>query len=273
MATIEQIELSPRDFDALKDAYEILEFPSLPAKITNIIGVPIESALERIPDNWSTSIYSAARKALTRALDVVVDQMDTGDIGKPASIGWHKFISGISGAAGGAFGLPALALELPISTVIMLRAIADVARSEGENLEDIESRLACLEVFALGGRSEGDNASETGYFGVRVALAKSVTEAVKYITAKGIADDSAPALVRFISKIATRFGATVSEKVAAQTIPIIGAASGAAINVLFTGHFQDMAHGHFTIRRLERKYSPDLIRSEYEKLKNYNFNP
>ncbi len=269
---MEQIEFSPRDFDDLKDAFEVLEFPSLPARITNIIGIPIESALERIPDSWSTSIYTATRKALTKALDVVAERMNTRDIGKPPSIGWHKFISGVSGAAGGAFGLPALALELPVSTVIMLRAIADVARSEGEDLGKIESRLACLEVFALGGRAEVDDAAETGYFGVRVALAKSVTEAVKYIAAQGLADDSAPALVRFISKIATRFGATVSEKVAAQTIPIIGAASGAAINVLFTGHFQDMAHGHFTIRRLERKYGPELVRSEYEKLKNYNFN-
>jgi hypothetical protein len=28
-------------------------------------------------------------------------------------------------------------------------------------------------------------------------------------------------------------------------------------------HFQDMARGHFIIRRLERAYDPDLIRSTY----------
>jgi hypothetical protein len=61
----------------------------------------------------------------------------------------------LSGAIGGAFGLTALAVELPLSTAIMLRSIADIARSEGEDLTMVESRLACLEVFALGGRSDG----------------------------------------------------------------------------------------------------------------------
>jgi hypothetical protein len=29
-------------------------------------------------------------------------------------------------------------------------------------------------------------------------------------------------------------------------------------------HFQDMARGHFTVRRLERHYGPELVRSEYD---------
>jgi len=42
-------------------------------------------------------------------------------------------------------------VELPISTAMMLRSIADIAHSQGEDLEDMEARLSCLEVFALGG--------------------------------------------------------------------------------------------------------------------------
>jgi hypothetical protein len=33
----------------------------------------------------------------------------------------------------------------------MLRSIADIARSEGEDLSDPEAALSCVEVFALGG--------------------------------------------------------------------------------------------------------------------------
>ena len=45
-----------------------------------------------------------------------------------------------SGAAGGAFGLATLPLELPVSTVIMLRSIADIAISEGEDLSSRKPR-------------------------------------------------------------------------------------------------------------------------------------
>ncbi len=67
-------------------------------------------------------------------------------------------------------------------------------------------------------------------------------------------------------KIASRFNIQVTEKVAAQAIPAIGAAGGAIVNTIFINHFQDMAKGHFTIRRLEKIYGKELIRSEYEKM-------
>ncbi|MDH3252238.1 MAG: EcsC family protein, partial [Ignavibacteria bacterium] len=39
------------------------------------------------------------------------------------------------------------------------------------------------------------------------------------------------------------------------------------INLVFMSHFQDMARGHFTIRRLERSYGENLVRQEYERLR------
>jgi hypothetical protein len=146
----------------------------------------------------------------------------------------------------------------------MLRSIADVARSEGEKIKALETKLACLEVFALGGNSRIDDAAETGYYAVRVALAKALSEAAKYIAEKGLVNESAPAIVRFIAAIAARFGVVVSEKAAAQAVPAIGAAGGAIINTVFIDHFQDMARGHFIVRRLERKYGEKTVRREYE---------
>ena len=72
--------------------------------------------------------------------------------------------------------------------------------------------------------------------------------------------------MRFITRVAARFGIAVSEKAAAQAIPIIGAVGGALINTMFIDHFQDVAHGHFIVRRLERTYDPELVKSEYLKL-------
>ena len=79
----------------------------------------------------------------------------------------HKVLATASGAAGGAFGLATLPIEFPVSTIIMLRAIAEIARSEGEDPSDPEAALSCIQVFALGGRTESTDASESGYFAVR----------------------------------------------------------------------------------------------------------
>ena len=172
----------------------------------------------------------------------------------------------LSGAAGGAFGLPALAIELPVSTTIMLRSIVDVARGEGEDVRLIETQLACMEVFALGSRSQSDDGSETGYYATRVALGRAVSEAAKYIAEKGLVEEGAPAIVRLIANVAARFSIPVSEKFAAQSLPAIGAAGGAAVNLIFINHFPDMARGHFTVRRLEREYGTKLVQSEYERI-------
>jgi hypothetical protein len=164
---------------------------------------------------------------------------------------------------GGAFGLFALSVELPISTTIMLRSVADIAKSEGENIRHIETRLACLTVFAMGGRTASDDAAESGYFAARVAMAGAVSEASKFLAEKGMSKAGAPALIRLTSLIASRFGIVVSEKAAAQAIPIIGAASGALINTLFIEHFQNMARGHFIVRRLEKIHGAEPVRLAY----------
>ena len=74
-----------------------------------------------------------------------------------------------------------------------------------------------------------------------------------------------PALARFIAVIAERFGITVSEKVVAEAVPVVGAVGGGAINLVFINHFQQVAHGHFTVRRLEREYGEDVVREEYQR--------
>jgi hypothetical protein len=54
--------------------------------------------------------------------------------------------------------------------------------------------------------------------------------------------------------------------VAAQALPVVGALGGAAVNYAFIEHFQEVARGHFTVRRLERVYSKNVVRTEYERL-------
>ena len=126
----------------------------------------------------------------------------------------------------------------------MLRAFARIAQSEGEDLGSPETSLACLQVFALGGRSSSTHLQESGYFALRAAMARSVTQAVQLIAGRGVIDESASAIVRLLSQIATRFGLVVSQEIGAQAVPVLGALSGAAVNTLFINHFQTLARGH-----------------------------
>jgi hypothetical protein len=260
-----RVKLLYEDQEALRYAKALLENPGLAAKITGLIGMPIEKALKLLPEKWAKVVNEATRKSLETALQAALLTLDD----KPQPNSWeflHKLAVAATGAGGGAFGLLGLPVELPLSTTIMLRSIADIARSEGERLRTPGAKLACLEVFALGGRSKSDDATESAYFLIRGALAKSVSEAAGYITERGLVEEGAPAIVRLITQLATRFGVNVSEKVAAQAVPVIGAAGGVVINVLFIDHFQEMARGHFIVRRLERTYDPQLVRAEYERL-------
>ncbi len=256
------MNISIKDLDDLKYAKSLLENPGLAAKITNSLGTPIEKGFDFLPKSWHKIVSSSSQKALEVAANSAILTMKKS--AKPdAANTLHKIMVAGSGAAGGFLGLLALPIELPVSTAIMMRSIADIARSENQSVSDPQIKIACIEVFALGGPGKDDDAVETGYFAIRSGLAKSVTDAAQHIASKGLSGKSSPALIKLISQISSRFGIQVSEKMAAQAIPVIGAVGGAVINTLFIDHFQAMARGHFIVLRLEKKYGFDVIKQAY----------
>lgn len=256
--------LTPEDHAALVRAVEALERTSFAARISGMLGTQIEMAGKLLPARVSGIVSRAATAALRQAMRVALRSLPRAPVRHGTFL--HRSLAAVSGAAGGALGLAALPLELPFSTTVMLRAIADIARTEGEDLGSPEAAIACLQVFALGGHATTPDLLDGGYFAMRGFLAKSVSEAARYITQKSVIDEAAPVLARLTAQIAARFGTVVSQKVAAQAVPVIGALGGAAVNVAFTTHFQSLAKGHFTVRRLERTYGPALVRAEYERL-------
>jgi hypothetical protein len=258
--------LSKQDLAELRRARKLLENPGLAAKLSSFIGSPIERGVKMLPARWQKSVNTVTESAMMKALDMAVTSLG-GKERTPSRNLLHQGAAALSGAIGGAFGIAALAVELPFSTTVMLRSIADIAASEGENIRFIDTKIACLSVFALGStRDKSDNAAESGYFMARTAMSAAVTEASKYLADKGIAKSGAPALVRLVAVISSRFGVVVSEKAAAQAIPIIGAAGGAMINTLFIQHYQDMARGHFIVRRLEKIHGAEPVRLAYDNL-------
>lgn len=276
------IQIEPSDYNDLKKAVALLESPSVIARISNIIGSPLEGAVKSLPASVSKKINSAVEAALHKAASTALWSLKN-EPNISASTKLHKFYAAASGALGGAFGFTALFIELPISTTIMMRSVADVARSEGFDLNDFSTKYACIEVFALGGHTKKDDAAETGYYISRGFMTQSMQQLSKEL-AEIVAKQGSQAASRFtptqagkwlagiIEKVAARFGVVITNKFAAQIVPVIGAATGATLNTLFTDFYQDMARGHFIVKRLEIKYGFDQVKSEYKKILNGSTN-
>ena len=257
--------MEKRDSNDLKMAVNLLEKPGLSIRLINLLGYPIEGIVQALPRRIGQAIGNTATKAVGTAFYAALSTMNKKRHGRPFR--WtHRVMVFVSGVVGGFFGLPGLIVELPISTGLMLRSIADIARSEGEELSSIDTHLACITVFALGGRSRKDNAADTTYYVVRAAVTRTLSEAAEFITQRGIMEEGAPIAIRVMANLASRFGVIVTDKIAAEMVPILGALGGASINLLFINHFQATARGHFIVRRLERKYGGEFVKKEYEKM-------
>lgn len=261
-------DLSPADLAELARAKEVLESPGLAVRLADRLGAPVNAMVRRLPDGARELLARGTRSALEAALDVALRTLPPGTRwGGPAADWVHRTAVVLTGAIGGAAGLAGLVVELPVSTIVMLRSIADHARAQGEDLSLLATRLECLAVFAYGSRSPEDDAAESAYFALRAALGRAVAEASAHLVspraAGAAAGHGAPAMVRLVGRIAQRFGVAVSDKAAAQLVPVLGAAGGAALNALFIDHFQTTARAHFAVRRLVRAYGEDAVRSAY----------
>jgi hypothetical protein len=252
-------ELESEEIEDLIWAHSHLEHPSFAARLSNLIGSPIEQGFKLLPKRWYQRLDATVELSIRKSLDLAIGSMDH-ITPHSAHINFHRFMAVGAGAVGGFFGPITLLAELPVMTMLMLRSIADIADGEGEDLTEIESQLACMEVFALGGRSKEDDAAEAGYYGLRSMMSFHFSPAFPTgVNMPGMI----PGAIEFVRAIAARFGLVIQDKAAARMIPVAGAVSGAVINLLFMKHFQDVARGHFIIRRLERKYGSDYIRKIY----------
>jgi hypothetical protein len=198
-------------------------------------------------ENWQLRVQDMTERALWRGYDMATIGMDTASEREPW-MWFNKALAGLSGAAGGFFGMPGLAVDIPASTMMIMRSIAEIARANGEDIGSEPGKMACLEVFALGGPTTEDDDVEIGYWSTRAALNHATV---------GTA-------IRFVGR---SFGLVLSEKLLAQAVPVAGAVAGSALNYLFMDFYQQMARVHFTIRRLEREAAdPSGVRPCFDRL-------
>ena len=257
---------APAHIEELARAVLLLERPSLAARLAEQAGKPLNRIIRLLPRAANDRLQTAVRVAIMNCLKMAIGSMNLQGPARPASTWVPKLMSSLTGGLGGMFGLAALPIELPLTTTLMFRSIAEIARSEGEDLTQLETRLACLEVFALGDRRSAGSPG-IGYYAARTVLTRLTNDAAAYLVVdRGALEVSSPVLTRLLGEIASRFGFVVSERVAAGAVPVVSALGGATVNLIFMEHFQRIARGHFTVRRLERQYGSATISELYGQL-------
>lgn len=265
MSTISRYDLlTARDRQALTRAAGLLEQPSFATKVADVVGRPVIRALAMLPGVADRQLTRVIEAAILKCLSIAIDSLEGTPASQPSR--WvPRVATGITGGLGGLFGALALPIELPLTTALMLQTIADIARHQGEDLGRPKARLACLEVFALADRRSGKRA-DIGYYATRSVLAQLTADIAALVVQRRTVDAASPVATSIVREIASRFGVAVSERTAAAALPIVGAVGGAAVNVMFMSHFQQIAEGHFTIRRLERRYGKEAVRNLYRSI-------
>jgi hypothetical protein len=253
--------LTPSELQTLRQAILHLEHQSFASQLADYAGRPIDRVMRLMPKVASRHINKAVENAVLNCLNVAITSIEPQSKAPPERRA-STLLAGLSGGVSGFFGLAALPIELPLTTTLMLRAIADIARHHGEDLSTLEARLACVEVFALGSPKTGRRA-DFGYYATRTLLSRLAANTSAMLIERSATNLSAPVTGSLLTEIATRFGLVVSERSAASALPVLGAFGGATVNMIFMNHFQQVATGHFAIRKLERRYGHAVVRRLY----------
>ena len=265
--------ISQEDRAALVHAIDCLTTESFVVRAAGAVGSVLTRPGKAMPKWVKARVLDLAQSAIKASMLGAAATMRDGP-GTPASTRTHKALTAVSGAAGGMFGLAGAAVEVPFTTTLTLRAIADIARSEGFDVKDPAVRVECATVLSMGSDSPDDDEAIEGYFTSRSALAHIAAKASEEIAKaaakagiKGLSTDAAGSWVaKLVVKILERFGIPLGSKLAAGAVPVISAVSAATLNTLFTDYYQTIARGHFITRRLENKYGQDAVRAAMQEI-------
>lgn len=245
------MEIAPLD-EAARDAIAALVARQNAAngvlmKTVNYVGGQVEGSMKVLPDGVRDRIDQGARFALEKSFNLAA-KTRTGPLGRRLGTDrLHRVLGTISGAIGGVAGVGTALTELPFATTIIFRSVQAVAEEYGEDPQSAETRMECLAVFGSGGPGDADDGVDTSFFGARLSL-------------------TGPALQSLIARVAPRFATLLSQKLASQSVPVLGAIAGAGTNYAFVDYYISMAHVHFGLRQLMRAYDPEAVLDEFHRL-------
>lgn len=216
-------------------------------------GKQADQAIEWLPDNWEDKLQGVVDLALRQSYAIAFSTNQSrrrragADQIPKNSEGFHRFAASASGALGGLGGIVTTLADLAVTTTLILRSVQQIARHYGEDIDDPKVRAQCIAVFGLGGPLNDDDSTDTGLWAGRIALSHQSVSGV-------------------IGAVAPRVARNFGESLVKRAAPLVGAAAGAAINHAFIRYYQKMAHVHFRLRRLERRYPREAVMACFERI-------
>ncbi len=197
-------------------------------EILTAVGGKAEGLVERLPKSVRGRMDRLTLAALNRAFDAAARSRgvlrERGDL-------FNRLLSTTSGAVGGLAGIGGAMLELPVTVTLLLRAIMDIAAEHGLDPDSDAARRAALQIFASAGPLSDDDGTDLGLLAARMTITGQTVQAL-------------------IARVAPRLSASLAQKLAAQTVPVLGAVAGATINYNFTRYYKELARVHFGLARL-----------------------
>ncbi len=197
-------------------------------KLLNKLGGSAESLLEQLPEPVRNGLTGATEQALWLAMHAAEGSRRAVPDQQP----WvNTALTTAMGAAGGLGGVSTALMELPATTAMLLRAIQGAAAREGFDPSAENVKFDCVRVLSAAGPLSHDDGADLGFFSVRLTL-------------------TGPAMQRLIAAVAPRFSIVLGQKLAAQSVPVLGALAGGGTNYVYTRYYQQIARVHFGLRRL-----------------------
>ncbi|WP_164659792.1 EcsC family protein [Tropicibacter sp. Alg240-R139] len=197
-------------------------------RMLNALGGKAEGLLDHLPVNVRDGLTGATE----RALHLSVKAAQGSRRAVPDQNEWvNTAVTTALGAAGGFGGLPGALVELPATTTMLLRAIQGVAAETGFDPATESVQFDCVRVFSAAGPLDFDDGADLGFVSARMTL-------------------TGGAMQKLIATVAPKLATALGQKLAAKTVPVLGAVAGAGTNFAYTRYYQQIAHVQFGLRRL-----------------------
>ena len=206
------------------------------------LGGTFESQIDHLPDPIRAQMERVIVAALTQAHNLTAFSEKGPDLGR----GGVMMAAMATGAAGGSGGLATSLVELPVTITVFMHAIRAEARAAGFDPDTDGIRAACLEVFSDATPLREDDGMNTAFLSARMTL-------------------TGPALHKLIATIAPRLALVLGQKLAAQTVPVLGAASGAAVNAAYLRYYREIARIRFALMRLAQSHGGEAVALAFAK--------
>lgn len=212
-------------------------------KLANLAGSHIEFIANKVPDEIEQNLQNIVKDALAKAHDVS-NHLSSHSYAPTVHRNFYKVTGTATGAITGTVGNMGALADVPTVIMIMFGSFQKIATEYGFERSDEETKIECLKVFSMGGPLEEDEDLDLTFATKRLALSGQVVGSI-------------------ITVISERLSITISQKLIASAVPLIGAFMGAALNFAFISYYEEMAHIRFRLKQLQIQYPDSQPASDF----------